>query len=267
MKELDITDSNANGIFKHLIDGNASELIDKFLRASAVDRFAIINEFKETAKVNDKVVPGIMFNRDGFVEKMVDSFEEASGMKESITRLESLLDKKPNLVKMVANQVRINRMFDDLYRIPYILKLDYFPTFGSLPILVNTMLVTYGYKEEANNKYSGLLLSALLATYNKKIAIIDYPSMWFVVCFAKTISSNSILPPNILKENPELAEYIKPVVHLISRINSIYSEDLKNATDDDINRVDEIEEVIDDNDNLKLEEELHINNTNSEVKE
>ena len=266
MKELEIEEKNASGIFKDIIAGNTSILIDKFLRANVVDRFAIINEFKETAKPNDKVIPGVMFNRDKLVEKMVDAFEEASGMRESITRLEALLDTKPNLVKMVANQVRIGRLFDDLYRIPYILKLDYSPTFGSLPMLINTMLVTYGYKEEANNKYSGLLLSALLATYNKKISIIDYPSMWFVICFAKTISCNSILPPDTLKEHPELEEYMKPIGSLVSRINSTYEEDLKNATHDDINRVDDIEEI-DDNDNLKLEEEIHSDNTDNEVKE
>ena len=244
MKELELEDNGA-GVFKDMLDSGSTDIIDRFLRANAADRLALINTFKETAKVNTKVTPGVMFNRDNFVGKMVDAFEEASGMRKSIPRLESLLDKKPNLVKMVANQVRINRLFDDLYRIPGILKLDYFPAFGSLPMLVNTMLVTYGYEKEANNKYSGLLLSALLATYNKKIAVIDYPSMWFVICFAKTISCNSILPPDALKEHPELGEYIKPVANLVTRINDEYSDDLKNATHEDINRID-VENLFDD---------------------
>ena len=105
MKELELEENGA-GVFKDMLDSGSTDIIDRFLRANAADRLALINTFKETAKVNTKVTPGVMFNRDNFVGKMVDAFEEASGMRKSIPRLESLLDKKPNLVKMVANQVR-----------------------------------------------------------------------------------------------------------------------------------------------------------------
>jgi len=254
MKELELEESSS-GIFKELIKGEVSELIGKFLVSGNVDRFEIIKYFKESAEVTDKIRPGLMFRRENFVERMVDSFEEASGLRGKVTRLEALLDTKPNLVKTIANHTRVGRMFDDLYRIPYVLKLDYMPTFSTLPMLINTMLVTYGDEKGANNKYSGLLLTALLSTYAKKIAVIDYPAMWFVVCFAKNISCNSILPPDTLKEHPELEEYAKPIINLVSRLNETYSESLKNATEDDLYRVNEPS-----TDELDIDEPIHTDN-------
>ena len=218
--------ANRHNIFmeEKILNPALGNLIADTLIAGPMDRFDIMNEFKEKAS-------SLPEKKKLLANNIYDAFIEACCVGSPSKRLLHHLEKKPNLLKLIKPN-RINRNYETIDMVSYRLKLDHLVGGSYVPLFTTMMMMSFSYpniKDELDEtKQSGIrnrrgsLLAALLASYTRCLNPYDYKAMWFVVAFLKNLSVCSLIQPDQLKSMPDLADNAKNLFMILDKLAEMY---------------------------------------------
>ena len=217
----------ATNIFVQLLDQNYANKLEKVISYDSIeDRYTNMEKlFNQSISLPDK--------KKTLMNNLYMAFRDAGCMDGPSKRLMDLLDKKPNLLKMLT-KYRTNRIYDDIDSIVYRMGFGRFVTSRYIPLFFSNMISTYGKTEletkpkfdVSDNVYVLNILAALLAKYARVLNPYDYHDSFFVLCFCKNLSYNCIIgDKSILDNNPELVTYASHLFELANKIYDLYIKD------------------------------------------
>lgn len=199
-------------IFNDVIGPGYGQRIAKIVSDGIVDRFTSMASLVSYADQDDNLPDG----KKKLIHALEEAFEDAICVHGPSVRLMKLIDKEPNLGKVVESEVRKMRMYDDLQLPNRRLQMKLIhPVY--LPAFFTTMAMCYGWKNlkiEAEwsmitgRKYVvGQYFTALLSSYAKKLHPNDYVNTWFVAMVMKNLSVCSLTKKEVIEVNPQLMDY------------------------------------------------------------
>lgn len=204
---------DANNKFDQIIAPGFGQRFAQIMSANAIDRFWMMSSLVSYGNQST-----LTDNKKKLLGDLEDSFLDACCVNGPSQRLMKLIEKKPNLAKMIKGK-RLNRVYDTLALAPSRLGFTSTPTGNYLPLFFTAMAMSFGWeglkKDMEITKTSGLrnptgtLMAALLSKYANSISPYDYSGMWFVLMFIKNLSVCSIIHKEMLETNPELNDYAK----------------------------------------------------------
>ena len=249
-----------NNVFDNVFGKGYGSRFAQIMNANIVDRFwlmdSIVSYANQDANITDK--------QRKLIYDMDEAFRDACCIEGPSKRLMSILDRKPNLQKMIK-PARLQRTFDTIDLPIHRLRFTQVPSGNYIPLFFSSFAVCYGWKnldfdvaysKNTNIKQpTGHLLAALLAKYANHISLYDYANMWFVLMFVKNISVCSITNRNVFETNPEILEYGKNLLKLADHMlnncaeNIFVSNMIKVKNQDSIYDV-KLQSPKDENDNI-----------------
>ena len=125
--------------------------------------------------------------------------------------------KKPNLTKILHNEVRLKRIAIDLQE--SVDRTGFVFDIYNLPDLINVFLTQFSQDDKLEDSELSLeyIVLAALGKYIRLLPIIALPNIWYAIMFMKNIASLAYITSEEYKEN----EHIKPQV--LSIVKTIYA--------------------------------------------
>ena len=224
---------NKDNKFNEIIGPGYSSRFAEIQEASLTERFAYM---ATTVSFADQ--DGIKPAKKKLVHDLEDAFYDACCIEGPSERLMGIINKKPNLTKLIQDN-RINRVYEDLWLAPVRLGFSSLPTGKYLPTFFTTMAFCYGWKnikhDQAYNQLTGkknitgTLLAALLSKYARGLSPYDYAGMWFVLMFMKNLSVCSITQKSVIEEHPELQTYANNLFILVDHMLEVCNPEVLEA--------------------------------------
>lgn len=201
------------------------------MNAGIEDRFwlmdSIVSFADQDNDLNDK--------QRKLIRDLEDAFRDACCMDGPSKRLTDLINKKPNLNKMLK-PARLQRTYDTISLPVSRLQFSHVPTGNYIPFFFGSMAVCYGwsrlefdisFSKSTGMKYpTGMMLAALLSKFANSISPYDYANMWFVLMFVKNLSVCSITSKEVFESTPEIKTYGNNLLKLADHMLDVCGEEI-----------------------------------------